>query len=135
MISILGVMTRNVITVKADTPIYDALQLFLKHEISGMPVVNDSNEVIGILSEKDVLKILVDENRAVSDIVEDYMTRDVISFKEEDDAVAICKFFLSSTIRRVPITKNGKLCGIISRRDIVSLILDAERKISDFRFD
>ncbi|MCA9407141.1 MAG: CBS domain-containing protein [Candidatus Omnitrophica bacterium] len=134
MLSIKRIMSTNVIAVKPDTSIYEALTLLAEKKVSGMPVVNAQNHVIGILSEKDVLKILLDKDLSIHKRVEDYMTRDVISFTEEDNATDICKFFIRSNIRRVPIVRNKELIGIVSRRDIVELILEAKSKISDFRF-
>ena len=134
MLTIKSIMKTNVITVRPETPIYEALDLLFKNQISGMPVVNGQNEVVGILSEKDVLRILLDDKLIVKHTVSDYMTRDVVCFTEEDSAVDICKFFIRSHVRRVPIVKDGKLVGVVSRRDIVELILEARTKISDLRF-
>jgi CBS domain-containing protein len=134
MISIKTIMTTNVISVKKSLPVSDALRLLMKHEISGIPVVDDKMCVIGILSEKDVLKILVDEKYDEKKTVEDYMSHGVICFTDKDDAVEICKFFINNHIRRVPIVKDGHLVGIVSRRDIVSLIIEAHSKMSDMRY-
>lgn len=134
MIPIKEIMSTNVVSVNSHTPIYEALDLLTKHKISGLPVVDNQNRVVGILSEKDVLRILIDTKLDVKNKVEDYMTREVISFSEEDSAIDICKFFIRSHIRRVPIVRDGVLAGIISRRDIVSLILEAKSKIDNFRY-
>ena len=135
MISIKSIMTKNVIAVSPNLPIYEALDLLMKHKISGMPVVDSNNHVVGILTEKDVLKILIDKNLHAKNKVSDYMSHEVISFSEDEDAINICKFFIKSHIRRVPILKDNKLVGIVSRRDLVSLILEAKSKISSFRYD
>jgi len=127
-------MTIGVITVKSDTPIYEALYLLSKNKISGIPVVDDEEQVIGVLSEKDVLKILFDKKLDVKSTVDDYMSRDIICFSEEDSAIDVCKFFIRSNIRRVPIIRGNKLVGIISRADIIPLILEAKNKISNFRY-
>ena len=134
MFPVQSIMTTNVITVKPETPIFDALNLLVEHKISGMPVVDDRGFVVGVLSEKDVLEILIDKNLGIKKTVDDYMSRNVVSFTEEDSAIDICKFFIQSSFRRVPIVKDRKLVGIVSRRDIVELILEAKSKISDFRF-
>jgi len=134
MLSIHSIMTTDVITVKAATPIYEALNLLEKHKVSGMPVVNDDNHVVGILSEKDVLKILIDKKLDVKSTVSDYMSRDVVCFTEQDKAIDICKFFIRSNKRRVPIVKEKKLVGVVSRGDIIPLILEAKKQISDFRY-
>lgn len=134
MIPIHSIMTTTVISVSVHTPIYEALDLLTRNKISGMPVVNEFNEVVGILSEKDVLRILFDKKLDIQKTVSDYMTRDVVMFTEDDSAMDICKFFMKSHVRRVPITKDKKLIGIISRRDIVELISEARTKISDYRY-
>lgn len=134
MLPVKSIMTTGVITVKADTPIYEALYLLAKNKISGIPAVDGEDKVIGILSEKDVLRILVDKKLDHKKTVDDYMSRDVICFQEDDSAIDVCKFFIRSNIRRVPIVKDNKLVGILSRADIIPLILEAKNKISDFRY-
>ena len=134
MLPLKSIMTIGVITVKSDTPIYEALYLLAKNKISGIPVVDDEEQVIGVLSEKDVLRILFDKKLDIKSAVDDYMSRDIICFKEEDSAIDVCKFFIRSNIRRVPIVKDDKLVGIVSRSDIIPLILEAKNKISNFRY-
>lgn len=133
-VPIKDIMTTDVVTVTPDTTIYEALDLLIQRNVSGIPVVNDIKEVVGILSEKDVLRILIDRNLDVKKTVYDYMSREVIAFNESDNAIDICKFFIRSHVRRVPIVKDGKLVGIISRRDIVKIILEAKSKIDNFRY-
>ncbi|HLF17829.1 MAG TPA: CBS domain-containing protein [Candidatus Omnitrophota bacterium] len=135
MIAVKTVMTTDVKYVTPDTPIYEALDILQKFHISGLPVVNGNMEVVGLLSQKDVLEILIDKNLDVKNKVGDYMTREVICFEENDNVVDICKFFIKSNIRRVPIVRNGKLIGIVSRRDIVTVILEARSRLSNFRYD
>ena len=134
MIPIDSIMTTKVYSVLTQTPIFEALDMLHRHKISGLPVVDSQDRVIGILTQKDVLKILLDERKVCEQKVEDYMCREVVCFTEEDSAVDICRFFMRSNIRRVPIVRDGKLIGIVSRRDIVELILEAREKISDFRY-
>ena len=129
MVSVQSIMTNSVVSVKPETPIFDALNLLVKSRISGVPVVDRENRVVGIFSEKDVLEMLIDKNSDIKKTVDDYMTRDVVCFTEEDNAVDICKFFIKNDLRRVPIVKDGKLVGIVSRRNIVELILEEKNKI------
>ena len=134
MIPIRGLMTRDVKYVTADVPVYEALEMLKTHKVSGLPVVDREMNVVGILSEKDVLRILFDPKEYIQYTVEHYMTREVICFTEDDDAVEVCKFFIRSHIRRVPIVKDGKLIGVVARRDIISSILEAVSKLSDLRY-
>jgi len=116
-------MTADVRTVGTRTPIYDAVKMLLDSDVTGLPVVNDDMTLAGIITEKDVLRLLaqVEDDSAT---VEQFMTRDVASFDEEADLIAICQCLIESDFRRVPITSQGKLAGIISRRDIIKYILE-----------
>ena len=128
MLPVKSIMTKEVIYVKPNTPIYEAMQLLPQHQISGMPVVDDEMNLIGILTEKDVLKLLIEDVSYNKTTVADFMQTDVVSFTEDDSAVKVCKFFQDNFIRRVPIVRQGKLVGIVSRRDIISLILEYKNK-------
>lgn len=127
-------MTTDLITVKPEMPIFDAIRLLPEHQISGLPVVDDEMNLKGILSELDVLEILNGADIAYKDTVAHYMTTKLVTFTEQDNAFDLCRFFQKSHIRRVPIVRNGKLVGIVSRRDLVNLILEIKDKISDSRF-
>lgn len=120
-------MTKNVITVKSDTHIIEAVKLLVKNEISGLAVVDDDNNLVGIFSEKDALKLLQNpSNTGVC--VGEFMTKDVIHFDENDSLIEICKCMIKNPFRRVPITSGGKkLVGIISRHDIMKKILEMKR--------
>ena len=54
------IMTKDVISVKKDTPIREAMELMLNHKISGLPVVDDDMNLVGVISEKDVVSLLYD---------------------------------------------------------------------------
>lgn len=116
------IMTTDVITVKRHTPLIRVVEILAENDITGLPVVNDDMTLAGIISEKDVLKLLFEtENDAAK--VEDFMTKDVVSFDQNEDFIAICECLVNSNFRRVPITAGGKLVGIISRKDIIAYIL------------
>ena len=130
------IMKTKVITVKKDTPIYDAIELISKNKITGMPVVNDDMTLAGVVSEKDVLHLLndldtlmlVDELKGSIATVDDFMTTKVVSFDENDDLFDICDMLIENNFRRVPITSKGKLAGLITRADIVAYILQLKCK-------
>lgn len=129
-----SIMTKEVVTAGPEMSIIEALHLLTRHKISGMPVVNPSGRVVGILSEKDLLRILLEKNVDEDHKVEEYMSREVICFSEDDDAREICEFFMHSHIRRVPIVRDGILIGVVSRRDIITLIADAKINLSPMRY-
>lgn len=121
------VMKSDVITVTRDTPIYEAIRILVESDITGLPVVNDDMTLAGIITEKDVLKLLYD-NRDEPGNVEDYMTEDVIRFEHQDSIIDIARSFMDNHFRRVPIVADGKLVGIVSRKDIIAYMLKLRRE-------
>ena len=117
------IMTTDVIVVKRQTPISRAIEIMLENNITGLPVVNDDMTLVGIISEKDVLGLIssLDDDSAN---VEDFMTKDIICFEQNENLIAICEALINNDFRRVPIVNNGKLVGIISRKDIIKYILE-----------
>ncbi len=131
MLKLEDIMTTDVLTVKKQTPIYEAIEIMANNKITGLPVVNDDMTLAGIISEKDVLRMVSDfdilmlssELKDSSVKVEDFMTEDVTSFDTRDDLMAVCECLVKNNFRRVPILAEGKLAGIISRKDIINYIL------------
>jgi CBS domain-containing protein len=121
------IMTTDIAFVKRQTPIYEAIRMLVEKNITGLPVVNDDMSLAGVISEKDVLKLLYDI-KDTPDNVEDFMTEDICSFDEEDSLIDIAECFINNNFRRVPITSEGKLVGIISRKDIIKYILQLRHK-------
>lgn len=130
------IMKTDLITVKKETPIYDAIELISENKITGLPVVDDDMRLVGVVSEKDVLSLLndldnlmlVDELKDSVASVDDFMTKKVVSFDENDDLFDICDVLIENNFRRVPITAKGRLIGLITRADIVAYILTLKCK-------
>jgi CBS domain-containing protein len=123
------IMTKNVVTVKKETPILEAMELLATQDISGLPVVTDDMTLVGILSEKDVVRLLDSKEEAEQMKVEDFMTQPALYFEADEDLLDVCDFLKRNVFRRVPITINGKLVGIISIRDVVEFILRLRGRI------
>ncbi|MFT5387964.1 MAG: CBS domain-containing protein [Candidatus Omnitrophota bacterium] len=132
MIAIDEIITSDVITVKTGTPIYEALNILTRNRVSGAPVVDDDNHVVGMLSERDLLRILVERDIRVNDIVDDFMSKKVVTFNDDEDAIDICKVFINSAFRRVPILRDNQLVGIVSRKDCIYAMAEAQRKLQEF---
>jgi CBS domain-containing protein len=113
----------DLITFRPDQSIHDAIDLIISKRISGAPVLDDNGKLVGMLSEKDCLKIIVDQayhNLPIeSKTVADYMTNNVKTVSPDSDVVSAANQFLHSAIRRMPVVDNGVLKGQISRRDIL----------------
>jgi CBS domain-containing protein len=123
------IMTKDVITVKKTTPIYEAMELLASHDISGLPVVGDDMTLIGILSEKDVIRLLNTDEGETEKTVNDFMTQPALFFDVEESLLDICDFLKKNIFRRVPITCEGKLVGIISIRDVIEFILRLKGRV------
>jgi CBS domain-containing protein len=116
-------MTREVVSVRQDAPVHRVIELLVEHDITGVPVVDAEDRLVGIVTEKDVMGLLYDPGKAAGTAA-DFMTRDVVCFDEEDDVISVCECLVKSHFRRVPIISNGRLVGIISRRDLVKYIVE-----------
>jgi len=122
MFKLRDVMTRDPATVRQDTPIYDAMRMLVQQDITGMPVVDDEMRLVGVVSEKDMLRLLY-EQHLTNVPVQEFMSHDVVAFDEDDDLIDACECLINNHFRRVPVLSNGKLAGIVSRADIIRYIL------------
>jgi CBS domain-containing protein len=122
------IMTKNIISVRKSTPIYEALELAIKHSISGIPVVEDDMTLVGILSEKDLIRLIHETEEGGSKTVNDFMTQPAIGFEEDESLLDVCDFLMKNIFRRVPITSKGKLVGVISISDTLEYILELRRQ-------
>ena len=116
------VMKSGLLTVGKSTPVYEAMEILATKNVTGLPVVDDYMNLLGVVSEKDILKLLYDPN-AQPGLVQDYMTKDVVGFDQNTSLFEICRCLVSNNFRRVPILDKGKLVGIISRTDIMAYIM------------
>ncbi|MCZ7590998.1 MAG: CBS domain-containing protein [Kiritimatiellae bacterium] len=123
------IMVRRLVTLRPNQPIRDAIDILLRSRISGAPVVDADGKLIGMLSEKDCLKVFVNDafHNTDPDHVEDYMSRTLTTIDPDADLFAAASMFLKNSFRRLPVVENGKLVGLITRRDV----LDATRRLAD----
>lgn len=125
-------MARQLVTLRADTSVVEALGLLLDERISGAPVVDDDGTLIGMLSEVDLMQVFIqdsyyDENAG---IVGDYMHAPVETVTPDMDIYSLAEQFRKARRRRYPVVKNGKLVGQISRRDVLRAARDLMSKRS-----
>ena len=129
MLKVGNIMTKNVISVKKDTPIYEAMELLRKNDITGMPVIEDDMALVGVITEKDVLRLFYANEDEKKETVAFFMTRPAISYRENENLRSVCDFMMNNYFRRVPVVSTkGKLVGIISRPDIIDYILEQKRQ-------
>ncbi len=120
-------MTTNLLTFKPDTDVMSAIGLLLKRGHSGAPVVDASGILVGMLSEKDCLKVAVIANyEGVSPgLVGDFMSSHVAALAPEMTLLDAATRFLDAPYKRFPVVESGRLVGQISRSDILRAIHEA----------
>ncbi len=135
------VMTKNVVTIHRQEDLHEAARLLSEHRISGMPVVDDGNRVIGVISEADVLALAgMKKEHTFKDVLRNILAEpvparktgnkvgDVMSFppitaKADDDIGEVANILDERRIKRLPVVDGeGKLVGVIARADIVRAI-------------
>ncbi len=124
------IMTTNLITVSKNDDINDVIEIFISNKISGAPVV-ENEKLIGIISEKDIMKVLTIEsyfNLPDRGRVERFMSTNLTTVTSDMDIYSIADIFLANHYRRLPVVDNRKIKGLISRRNILSTILDLSKE-------
>ncbi|GAB6085281.1 CBS domain-containing protein [Alkaliphilus crotonatoxidans] len=144
------IMTKDVITVKREDTVEHVIKLLMEHNVSGLPVVDEENHVVGMITEGDLIYrskklqipsyftildsyIFLESTKTIQEQirkmvgyrVEDVMTEKVISVDVEENIEEIATLMATKKVNRVPITENGKLVGIVSRRDIIKAYADS----------
>ncbi len=112
------IMTSTVVTAKEDMLVTDVMKLLLRWHISGVPVVDDDGMLLGIVTEHDVMNFAISGD-AASTRASEVMTKQVETYALDTLVEEIVNNFAARRIRRVPVVEDGKVVGIISRRDIV----------------
>jgi CBS domain-containing protein len=147
------IMTRQVITVAADAPIADAANTMLDRRVSGLPVVDATGKLVGIISQGDFirraeigtqrkrgrwLRFLVGPGRAASDFVHErgrhvgeVMTPDPFTVTEDATLEDIVQLMERNNIKRLPIVREDRLVGIVTRSNLLQAVAGLTRDVPD----
>jgi CBS domain-containing protein len=147
----IDVMVRDVVTVSPETDVAEAVKLLAEHDVSALPVVNATGNLVGVLSEADLIhraEIGTEKHRpwwleavtGASTLAEEFakshgkkvgevMTAGVISVTEETPLCEIAALFERKRIKRVPVVKDGKLVGIVSRSNLIQALASAAGRL------
>lgn len=120
-------MATDLYTFKPDTEIIEVIEVLLSKRISGAPVLDERSRLVGLISEKDCLKLMIDSvyhNHPVSKgKVRQYMTTNLKTVSVDADVVDVANEFLQTKFKRFPVVdQEGRLVGQVSRRDILRAI-------------
>jgi len=147
------IMTRQVITVGTDTPIAEAAEIMLRHHISGLPVINATGKLIGIVSEADFLRraeigtnrkrsrwlqLLLGPGKSADDYVHErgrkvgeIMTQDPCAVTEDTPLADIVLQMEKRRIKRVPVLRGDQIVGIVTRSNLVRAVANLACDVPD----
>ncbi|MBX3420503.1 MAG: CBS domain-containing protein [Pirellulaceae bacterium] len=117
-------MTTNLVTLSPGCDVFSAIDVLLKHRISGAPVVSADGEFLGIFSERSCMEVVVN---ALYDGLPDatlmpFVDSDPPTITPDTDLLTICQTFLNQATRRLPVLEGRRLLGQISRRDVMRVV-------------
>ena len=120
-IAVADYMSEHVATVKPETDVAVAFKIMLENKITSIPVVDHHGKLVGIFSEKDGMKVVVESayNQSMSGKVGDFMSKDLLVVDAEESLVDVAAKFQDTPIRSFPVFQNGEMVGMISRVDVL----------------
>lgn len=108
-------------TFRPDTDVLMAVHLLLEKGVSGAPVLDRLGNIVGFLSEKDVMGMALDAGYYADSAgtVERLMSTTVVTVDAEDSIVTAARIFRDSSMKTLPVMLNGRLAGMLTRRDVL----------------
>ena len=126
-----SVMKTDVFTIDENESVEHAMVSLAKHGISGAPVVDDADRLVGVISEFQLLEAIYTPD-VRKEQVSNLMTRDVFTVTENSLLSDITNLMILHRIRRVPVVREDKVVGIISRRDLLRYIVESGDTLAEF---
>ena len=122
-------MTTNVVTIRPEATIRDAIELLLARKISGLPVVDEDGNLVGIVTEFALLALAYD--RDITDhTVANHMTRQLLTVDVDTPVNQVADMCILHRVHRLPVVDQGRLVGLVSRRDVLEALYAAEAPAS-----
>jgi len=116
------IMTTKVVKVEANTPVKEICRILISHKVSGVPVVDEENNLLGFVSERDIIS-KVGERGFLNKRALEVMNKDVIAVEKNASSEEVMQIFVNKPYRYIPVIKKGKLVGIISRKDLIDHLM------------
>jgi CBS domain-containing protein len=117
--SILAKKGTNVVTIRPDQSVREAIALLAQHNVGAVVVVDEAYWPVGILSERDITRALAKDEQVFPKAVSELMTKKVITGLPQEDLWAVSNIMTEKRIRHLPVVERGKLVGIISIGDVL----------------
>lgn len=114
-------MTKNVVTVDPEMEILRAAHTLITHDISGVPVLDRHGRLVGILTERDCMRVAMqaDYHGTPGGLVKDHMSPNPQFVDPGESILNLAEMFINGRFHRYPVLDNGRLIGVIARRDVM----------------
>ena len=116
------IMSYPVIKVHEDTPVEDVIQILRDMGCTGLPVVDSQDDLVGIVSRRDLKKVR--QSKQMTAPIKAFMVRNVVTISHDRSAVEVARLMIKHDIGRVPVVKDGKMIGIVTRSDVMIYFYD-----------
>ncbi len=124
------IMTTQVLTALPTTTVKEAMNLLVEVEISGLIVTDAENNIMGVVTERDLL-VAFDFLGHIKAPIADFMHKGAISVQEDTSLTEVSQLLVQGDVRRVPVVRDTKVIGVVSRRDILRYILRQNKQMDE----
>ncbi len=118
------IMTTKLVTLNPEMDVFHGIEVLVRHDISGAPVIDADRRLLGIFSEKSCMKVLIDaayEGLPTNQIGK-FMDETPTTITPDTQLLSIAQIFLTTPRRRLPVIEDEKLVGQVSRRDVIRAV-------------
>jgi CBS domain-containing protein len=124
-----NLMETDIATVKDDLPVDDLCEVLQVGHVNGLPVLDARGELVGIVTEQDVLYgtmggATLDDGKVAPLLVRDIMTSPAVCATGDTDVVELCRLMWGMRIHRIPIVNEGRVIGMVSSLDLVRAVAE-----------
>ncbi len=131
MYQVKNAMHHDVVSIRPDATVEEAIELLLEQGISGAPVLDAAGKLCGIITQFQLLEVMYDP-QIRNGRVRDFMTRNVVTIEEDATLSTAVSLFVMHRIRRLPVVRNGEVVGVISRSDVLRYFVKSGEQIDSF---
>lgn len=131
MYQVKNAMHSEVVSIQPEASVEEAIELLLDHGISGAPVLDEAGDLCGIITQFQLLEVMYDPQIRNGKVC-DFMTRNVLTIDENATLSTAVSLFVMHRIRRLPVVRQGKVVGVISRSDLLRYFVRSGEQIDSF---
>lgn len=129
------VMIKDVITVRETAPLKEVTKMFSEKRITGAPVTNDAGELVGVLSETDIIRKTTSIGAWSPNTAGQIMTKPAVTVGPNETLQRVCELMHNRRIHRVVVAEGPQICGIITTMDILRAIAHQSKESGQDAFE